>query len=233
MSVEENIRQIRETIAETAEKSGRPFSSVRLMAVTKTVDDDRIIEAIAAGVDIIGENYIQEAKRKIESMGKSVQWHMIGYLQTNKAKIAAGLFEMVHSVDRMELAQELNKRALAADLTLKILIEVNISGEKTKNGVALGQAVALVRNVAALPNISIQGLMTMPPYFDNPEEARPFFRKLRELKEIIESEKIPRVEMNELSMGMTGDYTVAIEEGATIVRIGRAIFGERPPRQLK
>ena len=233
MSVKENIRQIRETIAETSEKSGRSSSSVRLMAVTKTVDDDRIIEAIEAGVDIIGENYIQEAKRKIESMGKSVQWHMIGHLQTNKAKIAAGLFEMIHSVDRMELAQELNKRASAAGLTPKILIEVNISGEKTKNGVPLARAIDLVRNVALLPNISIQGLMTMPPYFDDPEDARPFFRRLRELKETIESEKIPRVEMNELSMGMTGDYIVAIEEGATIVRIGRAIFGERPPRQPK
>jgi pyridoxal phosphate enzyme (YggS family) len=233
MGVEENIRRIREIIAETAEKSGRLSSSVRLMAVTKTVDDDRIIEAIEAGVDIIGENYIQEAKRKIGSMGKSVEWHMIGHLQTNKAKLAAGLFEMIHSVDRMELARELDKRALAAGLTLKILIEVNISGEVTKNGVPLAEATDLVRRAAALANISIQGLMTMPPYFDDPEDARPFFRRLRELKETIESEKIPRVEMKELSMGMTGDYIVAIEEGATIVRIGRAIFGERPPRQSK
>ncbi len=217
-------------MAETAEKSGRPASSVRLMAVTKTVDDARIIEAIEAGVDIMGENYIQEAKRKIESLGRSVHWHMIGHLQTNKAKIAAGLFEMIHSVDRIELATELDKRAATKGLSLDVLIEVNISGEETKNGVPLAGAVDLVHRVAALPNISIKGLMTMPPYFDDPEDARPFFRSLRELKETIASEKIPGVEMNELSMGMTGDYIVAIEEGATIVRIGRAIFGERPLR---
>jgi PLP dependent protein len=230
MSVEENIRRIRETIAETAEKSGRSPSSVRLMAVTKTVDENRILQAIEAGVDLFGENYIQEAKRKIESIGKQVQWHMIGHLQTNKTRTAVGLFEMIHSIDRIELAQELNKRATATGPPLKILIEVNVSGEKTKNGVSPADILNLVRDISALPRISVQGLMTMPPYFDDPEEARPYFRKLRELREIIESEKMPRVEMNELSMGMTGDYGVAIEEGATIVRIGRAIFGERPPR---
>jgi len=233
MSVAENIRKIREEIAETSAKNGRSPASVRLMAVTKTVDDELIIEAIKAGVDIIGENYLQEAKRKLGSIGKSSEWHLIGHLQTNKARFAVSLFDMIHSVDRIELASELDRRASAGCLTMKILIEVNISGETTKSGVPLTEAIAFVRAVAALPNLSIQGLMTMPPFFDDPEEARPFFRKLRELRNQIATEKIPRVEMKELSMGMSGDYHVAIEEGATIVRIGRAIFGERPPRQPK
>lgn len=233
MSVTENIKQIRAVIAETAARSGRSPSSVRLMAVTKTVPDERIIEAIKAGIDIIGENYLQEAKRKLDSMGKSLEWHLIGHLQTNKARLAASLFDMIHSVDRMELARELDRRARAADLIVKILIEVNVSGEVTKSGTPLTEAIALVRAVAALPNLSIQGLMTMPPYCDDPEEARPFFRRLRELRDEIEAERMPLVEMKELSMGMSGDYAVAIEEGATIVRLGSVIFGERPPRQLK
>jgi pyridoxal phosphate enzyme (YggS family) len=230
MTVAENIRHIRAVIAEAAARSGRLPSSVRLMAVTKTVDDERIIEAINAGVEIIGENYLQEAKRKLGSMEKSSEWHLIGHLQTNKAKLAVSLFDMIHSVDRIELAAELDRRASAAGLTMKILIEVNISGETTKSGAPGAEAIALVRAVAALPGLSIQGLMTMPPFFDDPEESRPFFSKLRELRDQIEAERIPGVEMKELSMGMSGDYPVAIEEGATIVRIGRAIFGERPPR---
>lgn len=233
MSVAENIRQIREVIGEAAAKSGRLPSAVRLMAVTKTVDDERITEAIRAGVDIIGENYLQEAKRKLDSLGKSLEWHMIGHLQTNKARFATSLFEMIHSVDRIELARELDRRAAAAGLTMKILIEVNVSGETTKSGTPLAGAISLVRAVAALPGLSIQGLMTMPPYCDDPGESRPFFRKLRELREQIEAENIPNLEMKELSMGMSGDYAVAIEEGATIVRLGTAIFGERPPRQQK
>ncbi|MDP2838662.1 MAG: YggS family pyridoxal phosphate-dependent enzyme [Syntrophales bacterium] len=230
MDVADNIRQVREIIAEAAGRSRRPPSAVRLMAVTKTVHDDRIVEAVQAGVDIIGENYVQEAKRKLETMGKRCEWHMIGRLQTNKAKYAVRLFDMIHSVDRLELAVEIDRHARAAGLVMKILIEVNVSGEATKSGVPIADAVKLVLAVAPLPNLSVRGLMTMPPWFDDPEEARPFFRALRELGDRIETEGIPRVEMRELSMGMTGDYAVAIEEGATIVRIGRGIFGERPPR---
>ncbi|MEK6654836.1 MAG: YggS family pyridoxal phosphate-dependent enzyme [Thermodesulfobacteriota bacterium] len=230
MNVADNIRQIREAMAEAARRSGRPASSVRLMAVTKTVDDDRILAAIRAGVEIIGENYVQEAKRKIEKMGNESEWHMIGHLQTNKAKYAVRLFDMIHSVDRLELAAELDRRARADGRVMKVLIEVNVSGEETKSGVPLATARDLVRAVALLENISIRGLMTMPPWFDDPEEARPFFRALRELRDQITGEGIPQVEMRELSMGMTGDYAVAIEEGATLVRIGRGIFGERPAR---
>jgi len=233
MNITENIEQIRAVIAEAAAKSGRSPSAVRLMAVTKTVDSERIKEAIRAGVDLIGENYLQEAKLKIDALGKSLEWHMIGHLQTNKARFATGLFEMIHSVDRIELAHELDRRASAAGLTMKILIEVNVSGETTKNGAPLAGAISLIRAVAALPGLSIQGLMTMPPYCNDPEESRPFFRKLRELRDKIETEGIPHLEMKELSMGMSGDYAVAIEEGATIVRLGTAIFGERSPRQQK
>jgi PLP dependent protein len=229
MNVADNIRLVRQAIAEAASRSGRPASAIRLMAVTKTVDDERIGEAIRAGVEIIGENYVQEAKRKIEKMGKPGEWHLIGPLQTNKAKYAVHLFDMIHSLDRRELAAELDRRARAAGRVMPVLIEANVGGEETKSGVPLSDALDLVRAVAPLENLSIQGLMTMPPWFDDPEEARPYFRALRELRDRIAAEAIPRVEMRELSMGMSGDYTVAIEEGATIVRIGRGIFGERKP----
>jgi pyridoxal phosphate enzyme (YggS family) len=227
MSVEDNIRHVRETMAEAARRSGRPASAIRLMAVTKTVNDDRVLSAIQAGVEIIGENYVQEAKRKIEKLGKTGEWHLIGHLQTNKAKYAVHLFDMIHSVDRLELAAELDRRARAVGRVIPILIEVNVGGEKTKNGVPLDSALDLVRHAAPRENLSIRGLMTMPPWFEYPEESRPYFRTLRELRDKISGEAIPRVEMRELSMGMTDDYAVAIEEGATIVRIGRGIFGER------
>lgn len=227
-SVTANIERIRNIIADAALRSGRKASDVRLMAVTKTVDDERILEAIEAGVDIMGESYVQEAKRKIETMGRPCEWHMIGYLQGNKAKYAVRLFDMIHSVDRMELAVELDRRSKAVDRVIKILIEVNVSGEETKSGVPLIEAVQLVRDVAVLNNLSIKGLMTMPPWFDDPEDARPYFIALRELRDRLIDENIARVEMRELSMGMSGDYEVAVEEGATIVRVGRSIFGERP-----
>ena len=225
--IEEQIDIVRQRIAEAARTSGRPASAVRLMAVTKTVDDRRITQAIAAGVDMIGENYVQEALRKIELMGKSVEWHLIGHLQTNKAKYAVRLFDMIHSLDRIELARELDRRSGMAGVVTKVLVEVNISGEETKRGVAHRDALPLIREVSALENLSVQGLMTMPPWYDDPEETRPFFVALRELKDRVAAESLPRVEMRELSMGMSQDYKVAVEEGATIVRIGRSIFGER------
>ena len=226
-TIRENIEKVRENIAEAALRSGRDPSDISLMGVTKTVDDDRIMEAIHCGIDMLGENYVQEGKRKIDKMGKSVEWHMIGHLQTNKAKYVVRLFDMIHSVDRMKLARELDKKSRAADCIMKILVEVNISGEESKNGVAKDKAVDLVKEIASLENLSIQGLMTMPPWFDDPEDARPYFVALRELRDKIAGENIEGVEMAELSMGMSGDFPVAVEEGATIVRVGRAIFGER------
>jgi pyridoxal phosphate enzyme (YggS family) len=156
---------------------------------------------------------------------------MIGHLQTNKAKYAVTLFDLIHSVDRMELAQELSRRAALAGTVTPVLIEVNTGGEDTKSGIPPARALELARNAASLPNLSVRGLMTMPPWFDDPEEARPFFRSLRELRDRIEGEQIAGVRMRELSMGMTQDFEVAVEEGSTIVRIGRAIFGERPGRK--
>lgn len=225
--IEDNIREIRENIAEGALKSGRNPSEIKLMAVTKTVDDDRILEAIEFGVDIMGENYIQEAKRKIEKMDVDVKWHMIGHLQSNKAKYAVRLFDMVHSIDRMGLATELNKRSAAVGRMTDILVEVNVSGEESKNGISMDDAPDVIRQISSLENLSIRGLMTMPPWFDDPEDARPYFVALRELRDKIIDENIKDVEMRELSMGMSGDYRVAVEEGATIVRIGTAIFGAR------
>lgn len=227
--IKEQIAIIRQRIASAAQRSGRPASDVRLMAVTKTVDDERIMQAITAGVDMIGENYVQEARRKIELMGKSMEWHLIGHLQTNKVKVAVRLFDMIHSLDRLDLARELHRRAQMAGVVMKVLIEVNISGEDTKRGVPHRDALPLIRDVSALDHLSVRGLMTMPPWFDDPEAARPVFIALRELRDRVAAEKFPRVEMQELSMGMSQDYHVAVEEGATIVRIGRSIFGERPP----
>lgn len=230
-SVAENVRRVRDVIEDAAVKAGRNPSEVRLMAVTKTVEDDRILEAIEAGVDIIGENYVQEGKRKVEKLGRrGVEWHLIGYLQSNKAKYALKIFDMIHSVDRLSLAKEIDRRAGAAGSVAKILVEVNLSGEATKGGVKKDEALALVRDIAKLENLSVRGLMTMPPWFDDPEEARPYFAALRELKDRVIDEKIGNVLMEELSMGMTGDYRVAVEEGSTIVRVGRGIFGERPSR---
>jgi len=229
-SVGDNVARIRERIAEAALRRGRDPSGVRLMAVTKTVDDSRIGEALAAGVDILGENYVQEAKRKIEILGRKVEWHFIGHLQSNKARYAVRLFDLIHSVDRSGLAAELDRRSDRAGVVTPVLIQVSLGGEETKGGVLPEDALTLVREVAAMKHLSVRGLMTMPPWFDDPEEARPFFRALREMGERVRELVIPGVSMEELSMGMTQDYEVAVEEGATIVRVGRALFGERPVR---
>ncbi|HPG70816.1 MAG TPA: YggS family pyridoxal phosphate-dependent enzyme [Syntrophales bacterium] len=225
--VRENILRIRERIAAAAARSGRDPSRVRLMGVTKAVGDDRILQAIEAGIDIIGENYVQEAKRKIELMGKSVEWHFIGHLQSNKARYAVRLFDMIHSVNRVSLAEELNRRAAAAGVVCRVLVEVNLAGEESKSGAPPEEAPGLVRAVSQLANLSVRGLMTMAPWYEDPEKARPCFAGLRRLRDRIDAEGIPNVTLRELSMGMTDDFEVAVEEGSTIVRIGRAIFGER------
>jgi pyridoxal phosphate enzyme (YggS family) len=226
-SIAENIANIKQKIAVAAARCGRDPHSIKLMAVTKTVPPERISEAVDAGITLLGENYVQEAKDKIAAIVKPVEWHMIGHLQTNKAKYAVHLFDYIHSVDRWELAIELDKRAGIANHHINILIEVNVSGEQTKSGIPAIEALALIKQVAPLPNLTICGLMTMAPYSDNPENSRPYFAALRKLKNEIAMQTIPRVQMEGLSMGMTDDFEVAIEEGSTIVRIGRAIFGDR------
>lgn len=227
MSIAENLRSVQERITIAAKRAGRDLSSVRLVVVTKTVDHDRIREAVAAGAAILGENRVQEAKEKIESLGKIASWHLIGHLQTNKAKYAVKLFDLIHSVDNLELAAEIDRQAAKIGKVQDVLIEVNIAGEASKAGMAVREAPALVRAAARLTNISIRGLMTMPPYSENPDDSRPFFTVLRELAETIAKEHIPNIFLQELSMGMSGDFEVAIEEGATLVRVGTAIFGER------
>ena len=227
MDIAAKIVQIRQIIASAALRNGRPIEAVRLMAVTKTVEETRIREAVNAGVDLIGESYVQEARRKMAALGKDCQWHLIGRLQTNKARAAVRIFDMIHSVDRRELAVELDRCARAEGRRLEILIEVNCAGEATKSGIPAAAVATLVEDCAVLPNLSVRGLMTMPPWFDDAEQARPYFRSLRELAGRISAAAIKGVEMRELSMGMTGDYPVAVEEGATIVRIGGGIFGER------
>lgn len=222
-----NINAVRQKIAVAAAKSQRAPDSIKLLAVTKTVSPLYIGKAIDAGILMFGENYVREAKEKIAVIEKNVRWHMIGHLQTNKAKYAVRLFDYIHSVDRIDLARELDKKAGTTGRKINILVEVNVSGEKTKDGIPADEAVNLIKNISPSENLSVRGLMTMAPFLANPEDARPYFSALRNLRDNITREGITGIHMEELSMGMTDDFEVAIEEGATIVRIGRAIFGKR------
>jgi hypothetical protein len=222
--IKQNLLRVRERIEKASQKTGRDPKEINLVAVSKTVEVARIREAIEAGVSILGENYIQEAQKKIEEIGKPVSWHFIGHLQSNKAKYAIRLFDMVHSLDSLPLAEELNRRAEQADRVIRAMIEVNLSKEATKFGTDEEMVLTLARKVQTLGHVSLEGLMTMPPYFDSPEMSRPYYIALRDLKERMVKEGIP---IKELSMGMSNDFEVAIEEGATYIRVGTAIFGQR------
>ncbi|MBW2039681.1 MAG: YggS family pyridoxal phosphate-dependent enzyme [Deltaproteobacteria bacterium] len=223
--IKENLRKVKERIEKAATEVGRDPQGIRLIAVSKTVEVEKIREAVSAGATILGENYVQEAMKKIEEIGRTgLQWHLIGHLQTNKAKYAVGVFDLIHSVDSIKLARELDRRAAAEGRVIDCLIEVNLSQESSKFGIRKEEALELAHEIKALKNTSLKGLMTMPPYFDDSELARPYFISLRRIKEEIERDGIP---LPELSMGMSVDFEVAIEEGATMVRVGRAIFGER------
>lgn len=227
MSIADNFKTIMDRIAAAAQRAGREPFSIKLVVVTKTVEVERIQEAVIAGAAILGENRVQEAKEKIEQLGAIARWHLIGHLQTNKSKYAVKLFDMIHSVDSLELASEIDKQAAKIGKIQDVLVEVSIAGEASKAGVSVADVGGLVKAAANLKNISIKGLMTIPPFLDDPEEVRPYFRALRELATSIADEKIPNVSMQELSMGMSGDFETAVEEGATMVRAGSAIFGER------
>jgi pyridoxal phosphate enzyme (YggS family) len=227
INIADNINTIKQRIVSAAVKCGRDPDSIKLLAVTKTIPTEYISKAIDAGITMLGENYVQEAKEKIAVLEQRAQWHMIGHLQTNKAKYVVTLFDYVHSVDRLELAQELDRRAGLINRKLNVLIEVNVSGEESKSGIPANDAPALIKQIAGLKNLAVRGLMTMAPYSNNPEKARSYFWALRKLRDNISLQQISGIQMDELSMGMTDDFEVAIEEGATIVRIGRAIFGER------
>ncbi|WP_319410034.1 YggS family pyridoxal phosphate-dependent enzyme [uncultured Desulfosarcina sp.] len=222
------LDRINKRIADAATGCGRNPETIRLVAVSKTVKADRVAKAIDAGAVILGENYIQEAREKFNALiDRPVQWHFIGHLQSNKAKYAVRMFDLIHSVESIKLATALDKEAHKNGKVQDILIQVNISREETKSGITETGAVQLITQISGLEHVRIKGLMTMPPFFDAPEQARPFFRQLARLRDRIAAHGIPGVIMEELSMGMTGDFEVAIEEGATLVRIGTAIFGAR------
>ncbi|MDD5450531.1 MAG: YggS family pyridoxal phosphate-dependent enzyme [Desulfovibrionales bacterium] len=223
----ENIAAIQKRISGAACRAGRDPSTVKLLAATKSVPAARIRGAVSYGLKLFGENYVQEARAKIEEVGLGVFWHFIGRLQTNKARYAVRLFDLIHSLDNEDLAMELNRRAAAIPRIMPVLIEVNLSGEENKGGIVPNALLPFLEKVAMLPNLSVRGLMTMPPFFADPEKARPYFRRLKELEKEIQVRNIPNIRLEELSMGMTGDFEVAIEEGATIVRIGTALFGPR------
>jgi pyridoxal phosphate enzyme (YggS family) len=227
MSISRNLAAVNDRIRGAAEKAGRDPASVRLVAVSKTRPATDITAAFQAGQSLFGENYIQELVPKLAEIHEPVQWHVIGHLQSNKVKYIAGQVAMIHSVDRFSLAQEIDRQWGKLGKTCEVLIQVNISGEATKSGTTEEGAIQLVRECALLPNINVKGLMTLPPFFDAPEAARPFFAELRRLAEAVAAERIDGIEMMELSMGMSGDFEAAIQEGATLVRVGTAIFGAR------
>jgi len=227
MSISRNLAHINERIRAAAETAGRDPASVRLVAVSKTRPAADIIAACQAGQTIFGENYIQELVPKLDEVHEAVQWHVIGHLQSNKVKYIAGRVAMIHSVDRLSLAQEIDRQWGRLGKVCDVLIQVNISGEATKSGTTEAGAIQLVRECALLPHIRVKGLMTMPPFFDDPDAARPYFAELRRLSEAVAGQRIAGVDMAELSMGMSGDFEAAVQEGATLVRIGTAIFGAR------
>ncbi|MCX5886260.1 MAG: YggS family pyridoxal phosphate-dependent enzyme [Proteobacteria bacterium] len=227
LGIRENLARVKDRIEKAAIKAGRDPQTVRLVVVSKTVEIERIQEAIHAGVNILGENYVQEARDKIDKLGHTVEWHFIGHLQTNKAKYAVDLFDVIHSIDRVDLAQEIDRIAVKKGKTIPALIQVNISGEESKHGIDRDGLIRLISEITRLKNIMPRGLMTMPPYYDDPEMARPYFQLLRNLKEEMNERFKGDINLEELSMGMSNDFEIAIEEGATLVRIGTAIFGER------
>jgi pyridoxal phosphate enzyme (YggS family) len=225
MDLAANLEQVRTRIAAACARAGRESNSVTLLAVTKSQVPEMVAEAARAGLTLFGENKVQEAKAKIPLCPGRLRWHMIGHLQTNKCRDAVDLFEMIQSVDSLHLAEELNRRAEQASKTMPVLLEVNIVGEASKFGYKPEQLLADLTRLNALPRLEIHGLMTVPPWSPVPERVRPVFRKLSELK--AQCEQVLGAPLPQLSMGMTGDFEVAIEEGATMVRIGTALFGER------
>jgi len=234
-TIKENLLRVTERIEKAARRVGRDPAEIKLVAVSKTVEAARIKEGIEAGISILGENYVQEAQKKIEEIGRPacterfgegrpVAWHFIGHLQSNKAKYAVRLFDMIHSIDSLPLAKELNRRAEQAGQVMKVMVEVNLSGEFTKFGTEEGSVFHLAKEILNLSHLSLEGLMTMPPYFESPEMGRPYYIQLRSLKERMEKGGVP---LKELSMGMSNDFEIAVEEGATYIRVGTAIFGAR------
>lgn len=225
--IEENYREVEARVRAAAERSGRSPEDVMLIAVSKTKPLSDIEALIRIGVTEFGENKPQELKEKYDTVSQPVHFHQIGHLQTNKVKYVIHRAVLIHSVDSMHLAEQIQKEAEKHNITAQVLIEVNAAEEDTKFGVTIAETEGLVRRISRLPNVHICGLMTIAPFVEDPEENRPVFRAMKQLLLDIKSQKIDNVDMNVLSMGMTNDFEVAIEEGATMVRVGTAIFGER------
>ena len=223
----ENLKIIEENILAACAKSGRKREDITLIAVSKTKPVSMLEEVYSTGIRDFGENKVQELSDKFECLPKDIRWHMIGHLQTNKVKNLMDKAYLIHSVDSLKLAKEIEKQAEKANRIVDILIEVNIAGEESKFGLAKDEVLALVKEVSQLSHVRIQGLMTIAPFVENPEDNRLYFRQIKQLSVDIDSQNIDNVSMNILSMGMSGDYMVAIEEGATMVRVGTSIFGER------
>jgi hypothetical protein len=231
MSIAENIARARERIAAAARRAARNPDEITLMGVSKTFPVERIREAYAAGLRVFGENRVQEFAAKEDALRDllNTEWHLIGHLQTNKAAKAAELFDAVDSVDSVRMAERLNASAVSAGKILSVLIEINVGGEQAKSGVALDsdELERILRNAPRWANLKMRGLMTVPPYTEDPEGSRAYFRQLRQIRNSIAARDLPQISMAALSMGMSHDFEVAIEEGATCVRVGTAIFGER------
>ena len=227
MSIANQLEHVRKEIRMACEHAGRNPEEVTLIAVSKTKPESMIEEAIEAGQNVFGENKVQEMKRKANNLPKNLHWHMIGHLQTNKVRDAVMYAELIHSVDSLHLAEKIEEEAAKQDKIMPVLLEVNVAEEETKFGLSVSEVEPLLRKIAALPHVQVQGLMTIAPYCDDPEDNRPVFRKLHELFIDMNKKNIDNRTMTILSMGMTGDYTVAVEEGATMVRVGTGIFGAR------
>ena len=228
----ERLDAVRARIERAALRAGRDPGAVRLVAASKTVPVERLVDAVACGCRIFGENRVQEALAKIEAMRSEagIEWHLIGPLQPNKVKHAVGRFSLLHAVDRLDVAERLDRVARERGVTQRILLEVNVSGETTKHGFSPDGLARVAERMGTLTGLRVLGLMTLPPPAERPEDARLHFRRLRELAAQVEALGIPGVSMKELSMGMSGDFDVAIEEGATMVRVGTSLFGPRPVR---
>lgn len=225
--ISENIENIRKNIDAACKRSGRDPKDVLLLAVSKTVDVDRIKVAVDCGLDSLGENRVQEIMEKYEPMGENVKWHLIGHLQTNKVKYIIDKVELIHSVESIKLAEEINKQAKKHNLVMDVLVEVNMADEESKFGVKPEETESFIRELALMDNIRVRGLMTVAPNVENGEENRVYFRNMKQLLVDINAKNINNINMDILSMGMTGDYETAVEEGATIVRVGTGIFGKR------
>lgn len=223
----ENLKKVEDNVDAACRKAGRSRDEVTLIAVSKTKPVEMLSTIYNQGIRDFGENKVQEMCDKMEQLPSDIRWHMIGHLQTNKVKYIVGHTTLIHSVDSLHLAKEIEKQAEKKDVTVDILVEVNIAEEESKFGIHKEETYELVRQIAALPHVHICGLMTIAPYVENPEDNRMYFRGIRQLSVDIAEQNIDNVNMDVLSMGMTGDYMVAIEEGATMVRVGTGIFGER------